>query len=486
MVMVMVQSDQYMKSLLKTFPFFRRGTESVVLFCLLAGSSIQAKEIEIEPTLTVGAGYSDNIDREHSNEKSSTYTSVAPGIKFSKEGSRVKSILDYTINGLFYSSESDLNDVQHDLYANVESELVKHSIFLDLNATISQQILDNNKNASSDGVSGSNNLTQTYTYGFAPSWKKKWQNFAESTLQYDYNEVTYSGSNNGNDSQQNKITLNVESGKKFTRYFWNFDYDHSDVSYDRSRDTSSEAYKLKLGYHYSRKLDFTLSTGYEDYDDGRDDGGTGWRAGVIWDPTPRTNLEFEAGHRFFGNTYLLDFKHRSRRFTWHFKYDDSITDTRSDVINNNNNQQETPDGIIVPLTNFTAQYHLSRRMTGDVSYQHKKSTITLGVFNEKRYFEDSDQNDEDDIGLDLSWSLNIGRRTSMNTRLSWEQLDKKRDNNTQDRNTQDRITFSWSLNRSLTPTMSGVLRLSYSENDADIKTDEYKENAISLHLTKTF
>lgn len=466
------------------------NTGFVFILCFFLSVLFQkwanAKDIEMEASISVGAGYSDNIELEHTNERSSFYTNVTPGITFRKDGARVKTLLNYSASGTVYASESDLNDVQNRLFADAKSELLKNSIFLDLNATVSQQTLDNSLNSSPDGISGSSNLTETYTYAVAPYWKKEWKNYAESTLKYNYDEVNYSSNDfNSDDSKSDTITLNVESGMAFTRYFWGFDYEYQDVSYDRGGDTNSETYKVRLGYHYSRKLDFTLTTGYEDYEDrngSRNDGGTGWRAGVIWNPNERTNLEFELGHRFFGNSYLLDFTHRSRRLTWHFRYDDSITDSRDQVINNNNSQQENPDGTIVPLSNFTDQYYLNRRYTGDVTYSYKKSEFTLGMYNERRYFEDSDDVDEEDIGVNLSWNLNIGRRTNMITQYSWDQLKEEEVQN----NTQDRNIISWSLNRQLSPTMSGVLRVSYSDNEADIEADEYTENAISLNVRKVF
>ena len=464
-------------------------THKVIILKFLCGlicintfiiNNVYAKDAEFSPSLIVGVGYSDNIDLEATNVKSSAYTRVNPGFTYSKQGSRVKSQVDYNVNGLFYESESELDDAQHNLYANVDSELVKNSIFLDLNATISQQLLDNDRYTSPGGVAGSDNLTETYTYGFAPYWNKKWSNVATSQLKYNYNDVSYSD-NDGDDSTANNVTLNVESGKQFTQFFWNFDYNHTDTSYETDVDTSFDGYKLRVGYYYSRKLSLTATTGYEDYSDSREDGGTGWRAGVIWSPSQRTNLEFEAGQRFFGSTYLLDFKHQHRRLTWHFKYDDSITDSRDQIINNNDSVQETPEGIVPPLTNFTAQYYLSRRLTGDVSYSLKNSTITLGLFSEWRYFNDTDQKDEDDSGANLNWNLNLGRRTSMNTRFSWDQLE-----DTLNNNTQDRSSFIWSLNRNISRSMTGELMVSYNNNEADIKTDEFTENAISFNIRKVF
>ena len=476
-----------------------------LFFCLLIVPqlSLGAKEVDIEPSISVGVGYSDNIRLEDSNEKSSAYTRITPGIRFSREGARVKADVNYNITGLYYASESDLDEVQHRLFANANSELVKNSIFMDLDASITQELLNNQFSASSDGVSGSQNLTQTYTYGVSPYWKKKWSNIAQSTLKYTYDEVIYDGSNNngGNDSTRNHISLNIESGPKFRRYFWNFDYQYNDISYDQRqnivdpgntgtvRDTTSEAYKVVLGYHFSRRLDFTYTTGYENYDDGRDDGGTGWRFGINWNPTTRTSLTAEMGRRFFGQTLLMHFKHRSKKLTWNFNYNDSITDTRGDIVHNARAQATNPDGTTTPLSSsFSAQYYLSRRLTGDVSYKRKKSTFKIGLFDERRYYYDSDKNDEEDIGINFDWGLRVGKRTSMNTRFLFSKLENKTgiNNGNGQKNTQDRTELIWSLNRRITPEMTGSITLSYRDNSADIKTYEYTEHSFFMNVVKRF
>ncbi len=486
MAMAMAMAMEQSKSMMK---IQRAGKISQscrifsILMCTFTMAAAQGKDIELDPSIRVGMGYSDNIDLDHTNEKESVFGVVAPRIRFSKDGARVKSYLDYTLTGLLYASESDLNDLQHRLYANALSEIVENSIFLDLNATVTQELLNNNRNASSDGISGSENLTETYTYKIAPSWIKSWGNLVDSELKYNYNDLSFKNSSRS-DSVGQKATLSLASGKAFNQYFWNFDYVYEDVDYDTSRDSNGEAYKILLGYHYSRKLDFTYTTGYEDYSDGRsdrDDNGTGWRVGVVWNPRSRTSLTAEVGHRFFGTTYLLDFRHQGRRLIWHFKYDDTITDSRTEIISNGEGAVTNPDGTVTPLSNFNSLYYLSRRFVGDVSYQLKKSTFTLGAYQDRRYYSDSDRKDEEDIGINLGWGLKLARRTNMHTGISVSKLDNKLT-----RNTQRRTSLNLTLSHQLTQDMSGDLRLSYRDNSADIIRDEYTENAISVNLTKRF
>lgn len=486
MAMVMAMAMEQSKYMME-IQLARKKNKSYRIFsmliCICIFTSIQAKDIEFEPSIRVGTGYSDNIDLEHTNERESAYGIVAPGIKFVKDGARVKSYVDYSVTGLLYASESDLNDIQHRLYANALSEIVEQSIFLDLNARVTQELLNNNRNASSDGISGSDNLTETYSYRIAPSWEKSWGNFVNSELKYNYNELHFKNSSRS-DSVGQKTTLALDSGKAFNQYFWNFDYVYEDIDYDTRRDSNGEGYKILLGYHYSRKLDFTFTTGYEDYSDGRsdrDDSGNGWRVGADWNPSTRTHLNVELGHRFFGDTYLLDFTHRGRRLTWHFKYDDTITNTRTEIIENGEGAVTNPDGTVTPLSNFNSLYYLSRSYVGDVSYSIRKSIFTLGMYQDRRYYADSDRKDEEDIGVNLGWDLKIARRTNLNTGISLSKLDNKLSNNTQKRK-----TLIVSLSHQLTHDMFGDVRLSYRDNDADFERDEYTENAISVNLTKRF
>src|SRR5262249_309485 len=60
--------------------------------------------------------------------------------------------------------------------------------------------------------------------------------------------------------------------------------------------------------------------------------GANWSIGADWAPTPRTSLAASMGHRYFGATHSLDFKHRTRLTVWNLNYSESVTTSRSQLL----------------------------------------------------------------------------------------------------------------------------------------------------------
>jgi len=461
--------------------------KDIILLILLMSISVGlwAKDIDMQASISSSLDYSDNINLDDRNEKNDFILRVTPGIRFKKEGARVKTSLNYSLTGLLYASETNNNDIQHRLNATAASEIIKHSIFLDLDAGITQELLNPNQYGSTDGVSGSQNLTQTYTYGFSPYWRKKWSKYAESVLRYDYNELKYdsNGGSNGDDSVGEEVTLGISSGRAFDLITWNAAYNHRETRYEKSNDVSDDIVTLVLATQYSRQLQLRLTTGYEDYHSKIIDPDSMWAVGFKWTPSTRNTLDLDIGNRFFGNTYRLDYRHRARRFNWNLSYNEDITDQRSQIRQNNQVREDNPGDIIPPIgTNRNqASRYLSRLGRSNLTYSYSKTTLGWGIYHERRYYRDADVKDEDNYGTSLSWGWRIAKKTTMNTGVSWSVYDDVFADNMQTRS-----TLSWSLNRRMTPDTSGYLRFLYQNNNADTKANEYTENRISIGIRKRF
>ncbi len=451
----------------------------------------KAEVNKFNPSISVGMTYTDNVDLTHTNKDSDLVLRVTPGLGtgITTEGSRLRTQLNYSVSGLSYESNSSSNDFYHNLSSSATAEIVKNAIFLDGFANTRQVLLDQNTSASSDNISGSDNLTNTYTYGLTASWKKNWERYATSDISYGYDEVKLSG---GEDSTGNQINFHLANGPKFTQYFWDLNYNYNETRYDSdSPDTTTKIAYVTLGYHYSRLLDLRIRLGQEDYDDTVDDG-FGWTIGGNWHPSPRTSLDASWGERAFGRTAFLDFSHRHKRITWQVNYSDDVTNSRGQLIDNSQaindinanpdeNQNSNINDINVPLATFNPNLRLTRRLTGSASYQFSKSTFTLSLYAERLYFDDADNKDNDNRGTSLDWGFRIGGKTSMNTRLSWDSLEDVTVNNTQ-----NRTTLDWSLSRTFSPTLTGNIGYRYTNNDADLKTSEYDENRVFVNLSKSY
>ncbi len=505
----------------------------IVLMFFLLESRVWAKDVQMETSLSTSLSYSDNVDLNDFNKREGFILSVTPSINFTKEGGRVQSNLAYSLTGIYsghdndndneqyYYNNNDNNQIQHYLNASMISEIIKNSIFLDLDAGITQELLSSNRY--SDGESGSQNLTQTYTYGISPSWQKKWGQYANTELNYNYNEVIYDNSGNGNhyggqNSIQNNIGFNYSSGLAFNMISWDFNYNYSETSYDGNyysnyyydndgggggggaNNPTSEIIKVVLGYNYSRQLELTFTTGYEDYHSNNniEPSDSGWALGFIWNPSPRNTLALNIGHRFFGTTYQLDYQHTGKRLNWNVTYNEDVTSQRDTIRFNGQSSVDNPNNIVAPVTDDNYQggsLYLNRSGRSDLRYSYGKTTIGWGIYHERHYYSDSDNSDEDDYGTDLSWGLNIGKRTTMNTRMSLNI-----DNDKYFGNKQTRTLLTWSLNRTFTKKTSGYIELGYQNNDSDLDSDsdsnsnsgysygynQYTENKISLGFSHQF
>jgi len=479
------------------------NNKTVIAFFLIlfvSSNSLAFSNVDMSAGLTVGMDYTDNVDLTDRNTESDLILSVTPSVGVSTQGSRLSTQLNYSVSGLAYNKTSANDDMYHNLSSSANAELVKNSIFLDAFANTRQVLLNQNLNASSDLVSGSQNTTTTYTYGLSPSWQKQWENYATSELVYHYDEVKFSGSNSGGDSTGNGVGFVLTSGTKFNQYFWDLNYDYNKTSYDsNSPDTTTELSYVTLGYHYSRLLDLRVRMGYENYDDSfqidqngnatnNDNGGFGWTIGGNWHPSARTSLDASWGERAFGRTAFLDFTHRGKRITWQLNYSDDIDNSRGQIINNsqtindgNSNPDDNFNNVDTPLATFNPNLRLTRRLTGSASYRLSKSTFTLSLYSERLYYDDADNENNNNYGTSLDWGLRLGGRTSMNTRVSWQQLE-----DLDIDNTQERKEFSVFLNRTLTPSVSANIGYTYQRNDADLRLSEYVENRITANLSKSF
>ena len=454
----------------------------------------------LEPSISVESGYSDNIDLSE-NKTGSFYTIISPHLHIDTQGSRVRTQVDYTLQGIAYANETEDtgNQVNHILYANILSELVKNSIFLDVDGTITQQVLDSSKTASDDNVSGSDNLTNTYTYSINPYWKNQWSNWANSTLSYDYNEVRYGSDsnsnsefnrNNNNNSTGQNAQLLVESGREFNQVFWNLDFDYEHINYENAPNTKSSTNVIKLGYHYTQQLSFQSLIGYEKYDQTTDTReGSILGVGVIWEHSQTTYVEMNIGHRFYGAAYDFTLNHTQKRWTINLLYKEGVTSNRDQIRTNNSNFQTaafSPDNDIDSQTDTRFNdsndlLYLSRRFTGTINYKMKRSDLNLNLYQERKNY-DQRINNEQNTGYNLRWTYRLAKRMDTSLNFGWldRQYDDKLTGDTQQWNVR------WMISRRLSREMNASFELSHIEQSADFERDEYDENRILLRINKTF
>lgn len=458
------------------------------------------KLMEIEPSISMTMGYSDNIALEEKDKTGSFYSEINPGLRLKREGARVQTYLDYTMQGIYYADADDKqsNQINNQLSSRFSAELIESSLFFDLDANVSQELLDSRKSAAEDNVTGADNLTETYTYNLRPYWKGHWGDWAESRLSYSFNEVIYeSGSNSAsadNSTGQN-VRLALANGKAFRSLFWNLDLSHNTIRYEKRGNTRSNNSLFTLGYRYSPKLNFKSFVGYEEYNQPSENSyGSNVGLGIIWRPSPKTLLDLSVGHRFYGRSFDLSYRQNMRRFTVNLKYAESVTSTRSQIIDNNSLEQavlfpadnvpSVSDGALpqveIPINSNNTSLYLSKKLAGDINYVNKKSRYKLDFFYETRDF-DSSLNDEKSYGSGLQWELQLGKRMVSSIKLNWQHKELERNSVRS-----DEWGVSWKLTRRLSREMTGNIFVSQHFKNANVDTDEFEEFRFYVVLTKSF
>ncbi|MGI0014804.1 MAG: TIGR03016 family PEP-CTERM system-associated outer membrane protein, partial [Nitrososphaera sp.] len=113
-------------------PFSDRTTEGLGEYAIRPGWTII-------PDFIIGETYTDNVGLTSSQTTDDFITQLNPGIQVLGDTRRVAFDLNYDLQHLVYANNPDFNDTFHRLFSAVNAELVEQIIFLDADATITQQ-----------------------------------------------------------------------------------------------------------------------------------------------------------------------------------------------------------------------------------------------------------------------------------------------------------------------------------------------------------
>ena len=320
---------------------------------------------DAEPSIRTRLVLTDNIDRSEDKD-SDLVTEISPGISLNADGNRLDLDLDYRLQTLTHVENSNRNRLNHQLRAGANSELIADHFFLDVSGSVSQQLQDRRASASSDGVSGSANLSDVTQYSVNPRWEQRLGDWAEVEVGYGYDSVDSEGrgSSGSTDSESNRFNAQLNQASDTQKLFYSLDYSRDDTEFGDNSFNDQRTFNGQIGYRLSRrwsafirgsdsKTDFDGTRGAARPDDKqygagltwtpnqrlsltvaankRDDASPGQQddfrtANLTWQPTVRTTIEFDYGNQFFGETYAFELIHSTRRTQWFVSYDEGESD----------------------------------------------------------------------------------------------------------------------------------------------------------------
>lgn len=288
-----------------------------------------ALDWRLERTLGASAIYTDNANQSENDPEGAVILSATPGFTLRSEGSRrVQATLQYGLTGVMRFGEDESTDLLHNLNAVGKAELVEDFLFIDGSAQISQQLISLEGPLVEAEISDSNRAT-VGTYTVSPYIQKRLGTFANANARYTASGAIFENDVAANTSA-NSFTAGLTSGTRFDDLSWGLNYSIRKAAYDDDLpDSTFERASASLGYALTRKFRIFGAVGEDrnDYLSASDTEGSFWSAGFGWSPSRRTSLEASVGERYFGNTYSVSARHRTRASNWNVSYVEDVSDT---------------------------------------------------------------------------------------------------------------------------------------------------------------
>jgi uncharacterized protein (PEP-CTERM system associated) len=271
--------------------------------------------------------YTDNANHSENDPQDALILSATPGFTCAPRArAGCEATLQYGLTGVQRFDENDSTDLLHRLNAIGKAELIKDFLFIDGSARISRRSFRLRARLADAEISDSNRAT-VGTYSVSPYIQKRLGTFANAQARYTASGAIFEN-DVAADQNVNAFTAGLTSGTRFDDLSWGVNYSIRDARNRNNVDTTFERVVASLGYALTRKFRVfgTVGEEWNDYLSATETDGSSWSAGFGWSPGRRTSIEASMGERYFGNTYSLSARHRTRASTWNVRYVEDLSD----------------------------------------------------------------------------------------------------------------------------------------------------------------
>lgn len=281
----------------------------------------------IKPSVSVDVTYTDNVNPAGGGAKQSDFiTRIAPGISVDGKSARASGKLDFKWQESMYADNGVYDNQQTSLAAVGKLELVEKWLFIDASGNIAQRPI------SAFGTQGianelvNTNRTETSTYRLSPYIQGRVGGYADYELRYSNTETSADSGVYATDggTTAEAWNLRLSGDTRLAALGWSFNAERQNVALG-ARDTRSSRFYGTLEYRIDPQIKLLVSAGREsdnfNLTENRSRTTSGY--GIDWAPTERTLLALRQDQRSYGDSYSLDFTHRTALSSWR------VSDSRS-------------------------------------------------------------------------------------------------------------------------------------------------------------
>lgn len=472
---------------------------------LVFGASVdgaRAGEWLISPWIQVSEAFTDNVTLAPEDEESDFITAISPGASVRGTSARLRTALDYQLNGLIFAGDSERNRVDHDLRGTARAELVEELAFLDARASINRQFVSNRGAVSVSDFNTTGNRRTVQTYSLSPSLRHHFGSWADSETRYELGRVEVSGEDVAN-TLTNRASYVLDSGPRFGRLGWTATLDGRVTQRSTENpavpDSTTERRLANADFSYLLNEFVTLLAGggYEKIDDDtlrEQPDGPIWSVGVRLHPGPRSSLRVTYGERFERNILTVDAIYEpSPRTTLSAQYLESIETSQrlleQDLsfidVDEQGTLIDTRTGLPFvagdPAFSLETSAFRRERFTAFVRHAFGRNSVFLEGFNETRE-RDAVGIEETVFGGTLYFNRLLSRRATFDLAARFYQVDF----GTPDAREDDLYTLVSSLNYQVSSDVFASASYFLTKRDSTSGRNEFTENVVSVSVRKVF
>lgn len=523
---------------------FRTANVIALLSWFAISTSTVAGEWQFVPNFGIEETYTDNVDLTPTETTGSLVSQAIVGLDAKYESSLANFTFSGKNNNLSFSHDSDINDSYLTLDAQGQFYLWTSGPEFIANARVDNTNRNSANNGLADLVSGDTVQSEFYSTGLRYNVDNSTFTLQSSLIysvqQYkdgigEYNGVSallnarnnnnarvtyweiassistkdqdYAGETRTGDQYNVEAKLGLITSLSLTPFLRFYDEDYSgELANLRQQTTSSwgPGVRWLVSDHFILNFSYNFVTDDEVSDDYV-------ATSIQWEPSARTSLSAGYSKRFFGNSYNLNFQHKTRRLTNSISYDESLQ-----VFDRNNfelinvglfwclpgeepesnlqcyAQSEQPASGDLPFVNVSYlepiesnEFTLDKRLSWVSNLQLARTTFTFNTTASRREGIES-QIIDDTLGISLSISRKISGKSKLTLLTKYNYLAFDKDNLDGIRQKDYYRTISATYTKNLASSLSAHLTLQHVNRDSNLAQYTYDEARAIINVTKEF
>ena len=456
---------------------------SVILLSITQSS--WAGTLTVAPGLDLAYNQTDNLTLSRDNEIRDTITELTPSININYQGNRTLANLNYQLQSLRYSKNSDNDENFEQLNSLVNTQLISQVFWLNMAYNIQQRTIDDTADQLQGNIFANGNNADVKDAVLQPILRGKSGNINFEFIA-DLSQQRFDSDTNviaQFDSDTENYNFSISSDNQGQGFNWAINTIDSKTTFSDDTENETSSTELQLDVDITDQVLFTSTYGRDDNDLSTNNedllSSNYWSSGLTWNPTTRTSFNFSTGDRFGQSNSNLSAIYQNRSWVVQLSSNKEllINGLDTDTLLNPNPNQVFDN----PLTNSPL---IRRTNTVAISYNRSKLQFNLSYSEDERDLQNISNFDETDRNRSFTVTWFVHSRTSISLQHS--------DNDDEipaaigAARTDDIIQQTLSVNRQISTNSELSLLIRSQKRESTDNAFDYNEQGYQLNFSHQF